>query len=324
MDVRSDDMKFLYIGLGILFFIVILVLVVSFICFRIAFFSKREKEISDEFSLPDGEIYKAYKDVMQKWADEVLGTETERVEITSFDGLKLKGKFYEYKKGAPIELMLHGYRGRAERDLCGGVQRCFALGRSALLVDQRGCGHSDGKIISFGIKEKRDCLDWIDFMINHFGSDVKIILTGISMGASTVLMAAGEELPENVVGVLADCGFTSPDEIIAKVGKDSFKINAKPLIPFLNLACKFLGKFSITELSTVDTVKNTDLPIMFIHGEKDTFVPCEMTKTTFKNCKDNCRMFLSREAGHGTSFLLDTDPLINELKSFLNLCIEDL
>jgi fermentation-respiration switch protein FrsA (DUF1100 family) len=144
------------------------------------------------------------------------------------------------------------------------------------------------------------------------------------MGATTVLLSLRLPLPQNVKGVIADCGFTSPAEIIAKVGKDSFKINAKPLIPFLNLACKLLGKFSITELSTVDTVKNTDLPIMFIHGEKDTFVPCEMTKTTFKNCKDNCRMFLSREAGHGTSFLLDTEPLINELKSFLNLCIEDL
>ena len=81
--------------------------------------------------------------------------------------------------------MFHGYRGSSERDLCGGVQRCFKLGRSALLVDQRAHGRSDGHIISFGVNERKDCLAWVDFMVKHFGPDVKIILTGISMGAST-------------------------------------------------------------------------------------------------------------------------------------------
>jgi len=309
--------KFLYIGLGIAFFIVLMVLLISFVCFRIAFFSKREKEVSDEFSLPDGEIYKAYKDVMQKWADEVYGTETERVEITSFDGLTLRGKFYEYKKGAPIELMLHGYRGTAERDLCGGVQRCFALGRSALLVDQRGCGHSDGKIISFGIKEKRDCLDWIDFMINHFGSDVKIILTGISMGASTVLMAAGEELPENVVGVLADCGFTSAKEIMKKVIKD---MNLPPNLsyPFVKLGARLYGGFNIEENSAKEAVKRIKVPVIFFHGESDDFVPCDMSKENYKECAAPKKLITVAGAGHGLSFPVDEKNYLKEVADFFD------
>jgi pimeloyl-ACP methyl ester carboxylesterase len=309
--------KFLYIGLGIAFLIALIVLLISFVCFRIAFFSKREKEVSDEFSLPDGEIYKAYKDVMQKWADEVYGTETERVEITSFDGLTLRGKFYEYKKGAPIELMLHGYRGTAERDLCGGVQRCFALGRSALLVDQRGCGHSDGKIISFGIKEKRDCLDWIDFMINHFGSDVKIILTGISMGASTVLMAAGEELPENVVGVLADCGFTSAKEIMKKVIKD---MNLPPNLsyPFVKLGARLYGGFNIEENSAKEAVKRIKVPVIFFHGESDDFVPCDMSKENYKECAAPKKLITVAGAGHGLSFPVDEKNYLKEVADFFD------
>ncbi len=310
-------MKYLYIALGVIFFLVILALVISFICFRIAFFSKREKEVSDEFSLPDGEIYKAYKDVMQKWADEVFGTETERVEITSFDGLKLRGKYYEYKKGAPIELMLHGYRGRAERDLCGGVQRCFALGRNALLVDQRGCGHSEGKILSFGIKEKRDCLDWINFIINHFGSDVKIILTGISMGASTVLMAAGEKLPENVVGVLADCGFTSAREIIKKVIRD-MKLPPNLSYPFVKLGARLYGGFNIEETSAIESVKKIKVPVIFFHGESDDFVPVDMSKENYAVCNAPKKLVTVAGAGHGLSFPVDQKNYLLEVANFFD------
>lgn len=310
-------MKFLYLTLAAIFFIVLLVLLVSFMCFKVAFFSKREKEISDEFSLPDGEIYKAYKDIMQKWADEVYGTETERVEITSFDGLKLRGKYYEYKKGAPIELMLHGYRGRAERDLCGGVQRCFALGRNALLVDQRGCGHSEGKIISFGIKEKRDCLDWIDFMINHFGQETKIILTGISMGASTVLMAAGENLPENVVGVLADCGFTSAKDIMKKVIKD-MKLPPNISYPFVKLGARLYGGFNIEETSANESVKKIKVPVIFFHGESDDFVPVDMSKENYAVCSAPKKLVTVAGAGHGLSFPVDEKNYLLEVANFFD------
>ncbi len=310
-------MSFLYISLGIVFFLVLFVLLVSFVCFRMAFFSKREKEVSDEFCLPDGEIYKAYKDIMQKWADEVLGTETERVQITSFDGLTLRGKYYEYKKGAPIELMLHGYRGRAERDLCGGVQRCFALGRNALLVDQRGCGHSDGTIISFGIKEKRDCLDWIDFMINHFGSDCKIILTGISMGASTVLMAAGEELPENVVGVLADCGFTTAKDIIKKVIKD-MKLPPNLSYPFVKIGARLYGGFNIEETSAKEAVQKIKVPVIFFHGESDDFVPVDMSKENFAVCNAPKKLVTVAGAGHGLSFPVDEKNYLKEVANFFD------
>ena len=195
------------IGLAVL---AALVLGLAWVCFYIAFYiSEKDKKPRTEFDLPKGKIYEPYADDMIRWMKEVRAMPHEELQITSFDGLTLHGKYYEYAPGAPIELMFHGYRGTAERDLCGGVQRCFRLGHSALLVEQRAASRSQGNVITFGVKEHRDCLSWVKFAEKRFGPDAKIILCGISMGATTVLMAAGEELPKCIVGVLADCGFSS-------------------------------------------------------------------------------------------------------------------
>ena len=204
-------MKTLFIILGIALFLALLILLTSYICFRIVFYVPRKNEMpSDELSVPDGPLYEPYHDLMRKWIQEARGFDSKDFYIKSHDGLTLHGKYFEYAPGATTEIMFHGYRGSAERDLSGGIQRCFALGRNVLVVDQRTSCGSEGNVISFGINEHRDCLAWVDFVVNHFGPDVKIVLTGISMGASTVLMASGKPLPPNVVGVLADCGFSSP------------------------------------------------------------------------------------------------------------------
>ena len=307
-------MTFLYVTMGVILFLALITLIASYICFRMTFYYKDVFD-ENEFSLPDGEIYKVYRDVMYGWAKEVKGTEKEIFKIKSFDGLTLVGKYYEYKKGAPIELMMHGYKGRAERDLCGGVQRCFSLGRNALIVDQRACGRSEGRVVSFGINEKRDCLAWIDFLNYHFGRNVKIILTGISMGASTVLMAAGEELPENVVGVLADCGFTSAKEIIKKTIRD-MKLPANLLYPFVKLGAKLFGKFDLEKESAIESVKKMSLPVIFFHGEADDFVPCDMSKENYEACASPKRLVTVAGAGHGLGFLVDQKAYLEAMAEF--------
>ena len=200
-------MKLVWILLGIAAGLCLLVVGIAYLCYRMAFFSPKRKPLAaDVIEIPEGEIYEVYREDMERWARKTRALPHEDVQITSYDGTVLRGKFYEYAPGAPIELMFHGYRGSAERDMPGGALRCFRLGRSALLVDQRSSGSSDGSVITFGIRERWDCLAWVDFMVKHFGPDVKIILTGISMGAATVMLAAGQELPPQVIGVLADCG----------------------------------------------------------------------------------------------------------------------
>lgn len=294
--------------------LILVVVVISYICFRIAFYTSR-KEIYGEFDIPKGKIYEPYRDIMIKWMKEVKGSEKENFTIKSFDGLNLTAKYYECEKGAPIELMLHGYRGNAQRDLCGGVQRCFSLGHNAFIVDQRACGNSEGHIISFGINEKRDCLYWIDFIISHFGSDVKIILTGISMGASTVLMASGEKLPENVIGVLADCGYSTAEEIIKKTIKE-MKLPVFLSYPFVRLGAFLYGGFDINKCRPVDAVKKAEIPIIYFHGTNDDFVPHYMSEQCYSSTASRKKLVLIKDSGHGLSYLKDTEAYLKELSDF--------
>lgn len=295
-------------------FVAAVILTISYICFRMAFFVNRKKEIKG-FTLPDGDIYKPHGDTMRGWAQEVENMPYEQFFITSFDGLKLSGKYYEYSKDAPIELMFHGYRGSAERDLCGGVQRCFKLGRNALLVDQRGIGSSEGNVITFGINERKDCLKWVDFMIEHFGPRVKIIICGISMGASTVLMASGEKLPPNVIGVLADCGYNSAKDIIKSV-IDKMGLPKNLAYPFVKLGARVYGHFNLEETTPEEALKKCKIPVIFFHGDTDDFVPCEMSEKNYDACVSKKKLVKIKGAGHGLSYIIDPDLYLNSLKEF--------
>ncbi|MBR2406196.1 MAG: alpha/beta hydrolase [Clostridia bacterium] len=309
-------MEWYWIVLLVLLLIAVLVLLTTYICFRMAFFVSRKKRKAEaEFDIPPGEIYEPYREIMIDWMKKMRAEPHREVTITSFDGLTLRGNYYEYEAGAPIELMFHGYRGTAERDLCGGIQRCFALKRNVLIVDQRGCGKSEGNVISFGINESRDCLCWIDFLIEQFGPDVKILLTGISMGASTVMIAAGKELPPNVVGLLADCGFTSARAIIKKVIRQ-MKLPADLLYPFVKLGARLYGGFNPEETSAVEAMRRCRLPIIFFHGDADDYVPCDMSRENYEACAAPKQLVVVPGAGHGLAFMLDQEAYIRTLAEF--------
>lgn len=300
----------------ILLGLAVLVLLISYICYRIVFYAKPGTPLGpDEYDIPDGKIYEVHRDAMIAWQKEVRQLPSEDFSITSFDGLKLCGKYYECAPGAVTELMFHGYRGSAERDLCGGVQRAFALGRNVLIVDQRTSCRSEGRTITFGINEHKDCLAWVDFMIGHFGPDVKIILTGISMGAATVLMAAGRELPKNVVGVLADCGYTSAREIIQKCTRD-MRLSPKLVYPFIRLGAILYGNFDPDGYSPIEAMKTCKIPVIFFHGDADDFVPCEMSWKNYEACSAPKRLVIIRNAGHGLCYLLDPEKYLRELTDF--------
>ena len=311
-------MKFIFPLLSIAFFATLAVLLIAYVCFRIVFFVPRKNELaSDDVPLPDGELYEPYHPLMRKWILEARDFKKEDFYIKSHDGLTLHGKYFEYAPGATMEIMFHGYRGSAERDLSGGIQRCFALGRNVLVVDQRTSCGSEGNVISFGINEHRDCLLWVDFAVKHFGPDVKIVLTGISMGASTVLMAAGKPLPENVVGVLADCGFSSPKEIIKKCAKD-MKLPADLIYPFIKLAAKIYGHFDLEEYSPLEAMKTCKLPIIFFHGETDDYVPCYMSHDIYNMCTSPKRIVTVPNAGHGLVYVVDNERYFSEVVDFFS------
>ena len=302
----------------IVLFITFAVLLTSYLCFRMAFYvTKKQKLCKEAYPIPLGEAYDPWRDVMINWMKETRALSHREYTVTSFDGLTLRGKYYEYTPGAPIELMMHGYRGSADRDLCGGVQRCFSVGHSALVIDQRGSGSSEGNVITFGIRESRDCLKWVDLLIQTFGPDVQIILTGISMGASTVLMAAGQDLPKNVIGVLADCGFTSAKEIIKTVIRQ-MKLPADLAYPFVKLGALLFGGFSPDDDSALAAVARCKVPVIFYHGEADDYVPCYMSKENFDACTSKKQLVTIPGAGHGLSYPVDPKRYTSTLKAFFS------
>ena len=309
-------MNTFFIILILLVFLAFLALTITYICFRIVFYVPRKNAPSpEEILLPDGKIYEPYHDMMKKWILEAREYDHKDFYIQSHDGLILHAKYFEYAPGAVCEIMFHGYRGSAERDLSGGIQRCFALGRNVLLVDQRTSCGSEGTVITFGINEHKDCLAWIDFMIKKMGPDIRIILTGISMGASTVLMAAGKPLPPNVVGVLADCGFSSPKAIIKKCTKD-MHLPADFFYPFIKLAAKLFGHFDLDEYSPLEALKTCKVPVIFFHGENDNFVPCNMSRQMYDACTAPKRLVTVPGAEHGLVYLVDNPGYFHAVMEF--------
>ena len=298
--------------------LLLIVLLIAYFCFHQAFYaSRRPPKVQEEFPMPPGEVYEPYHPVMRQWMREVREMPFRPMEITSFDGLKLSAKYYETKPGAPIGLMFHGYRGNAERDLCGGVQRAFALGHNVVLADQRTAGNSEGKVITFGINESKDCLFWVEHLIEVFGPEVQIILTGISMGAATVVLAAGQPLPPQVLGVLADCGYSSAKEMIQKTIAE-MHLPPKAAYPFVKLGARLFGRFRLEEDSPQEAILRCTVPVLFFHGDADDFVPCEMSERLYALCPTKKKLVIVPGAGHGLAYPADPEQYLTEMRGFFH------
>lgn len=295
------------------------VLIVSYICYRIAFFSpQKNREAIPETK---GKQYEPHRETMRRIFTQLAARDYEDVTITSHDGLKLAGKYYHMKDGAPLAIAFHGYRSSGMTDFAGGSEICFEMEHNLLLVDQRSHGRSQGKTITFGVLERRDCRAWVDYAVERFGKDVQILLYGVSMGATTVLMASGLDLPENVKGIVADCPYSSPSAIIKAVCK---KLHYPPNLsyPFIVLGAFLYGHFNLNETTAAKAVKNSRVPILLIHGEDDGFVPCVMSEEVSNACPDKVTRVTFPGADHGISFLVDEKRYRRTVGEFVDAVLE--
>ena len=311
-------MTALYISLGILAVLLLGVLIAAFICFRLTFYSKpRDPNELAEYRIPPGKAYLPFRDEMASWIKQAREMPYTEMEIRSYDALTLRGRYYEKEKGLPIEIQFHGYRGDSDRDLSGAVLRAFAVDRNALIIDHRGSGRSDGHVITFGVKETRDCLAWIDHAISYFGEDVRLHLTGISMGAATVLMASGEDLPPQVKGVLADCPYSSAKRIIKKVIRD-LGLPAGLCYPFVRLGARLYGGFDPNRAEPIEAVKHAKVPFFLYHGDADGFVPCEMSDELYAACaSEKKRLIKIKGADHGIAYSVNKEYYLETLNQFI-------
>ena len=313
-------MSAFYIICPVVIFIFALTVSASYYAYRKAFYSDRKKE-RDMYSGIDKRGYAPYTERIRALIDAFSDISFERVYITSRDGLTLSARYYHASDGAPLEIQVHGYRGNPLRDCAGSGTECLKRGHNLLLIDQRAGGESEGRRITFGMLERFDVLDWVDFSLNRFGRETKILLTGVSMGAATVLMASGEPICENVRGVIADCPYSSAVDIIAKVGREK-KIPEFASKLFAIIGARLFGGFSVTETTAAIAVKNSKIPTLIIHGASDSFVPCYMSEEIAR-ANGNVIYELFDGAEHATSYLSDTEAYVKLINSFKDKVLSD-
>ena len=294
--------------------LLLLALAISFGAFFYAYYSPRGTQ-NDPYMDPDGHRYSPETGPMFELIQSMEELPYESVWIRSRDGLRLHGRYYHVRDGAPLQIQMHGYRGHCLRDFCGGNKLAREAGLNTLVIDQRSCGESQGHVISFGVNERWDCLSWAKYAAARWPG-IPITLAGISMGAASVLMASDLPLPDAVKGIVADCGFTSPRAIIRAVCWSKPKY-FRILYPFTSFSARLFGRFDPNSASAVGAVSNARLPILLIHGEADDFVPCFMSREIASACASPVRLETFPGAGHGRCYLTDPERYTRVVLDFL-------
>lgn len=306
-----------------LILILLIVLLAAFLYalyfgYKLAF--QYEDPLSSPYNYPDTDQTRKVKPVLDPAIAAFLEVPFEEVSITSRDGLKLTGRYYHVADGGPLEIQCHGYKGNPFVDFAGAWRIAKEAGRNVLLINQRCHGGSEGHTITFGILEKQDLLDWITYANNRFGQ-IPMLLNGVSMGAATVLMVSGMELPENVKGIIADCPYDSPANIIKKVLGQDMGMPVKIVYPLIKLGGMLYGKFNLNADSPVEAVKRSKLPILLIHGDDDRFVPHPMSCNIYAAAAATIEFHTISGASHAMNYVTDPETYTAIVGAFTKKCL---
>lgn len=238
----------------------------------------------------------------------------EDIYINSFDNTKLHGTFIKAKNEKRVVICAHGYRASAMLDFCYTIPFLLENNSSLLLIDERACFKSGGDYITFGALEKKDLAYWIKYINKKSTSN--IYLYGVSLGGATVLMTLGENIP-NINGVIDDCGYESVYKLFKDLCKRWFHAPFKPLMIIVNFYAKLFGHFNLYDANT-ECLKNNNVPILFIHGKNDDFVPAENTKENYNKTKGDKEILWIPNAKHAESAKKDKEKYQKYLISFFN------
>ena len=247
-----------------------------------------------------------------KWLEQ-NGTE---VEIISKDGLKLVGYEIKARQNSNIWVIaVHGYMGRGT-DMVPYVEKFRSYGYNGLIIDLRAHGRSEGQYIGMGWLDRYDLRMWIDKIIEE-NKNCKIILYGISMGAATVSMTTGEELPKEVKLAIADCGYTSVWEEFAVHLKKILHVLPFPLLYVASFMSKMFVGYGFKEASTIKQLKKSKTPTLFIHGKKDKFVPFSMLDKIYKSAQCEKEKLEIEEAAHAESCNINPEKYWGTIEKFI-------
>ncbi len=278
-------------------------------------------DINEMADMDKWEEYKKFMIPNHEWIDSMP---LEHVTIKARDNITLHADIlFAENKSDKLIIMNHGYTSKGI-DNCASPARFFHnIGYDCLIVDHRAHGKSGGKYIGFGILDRFDCKKWIEYIDGRFDKSKQIVLYGISMGATTCLMTAGfPDLSDSVKAVISDCAFTSPYDVFAHVLKKDYHLPPFPIMNINDKMCRAKAGYGFKDYSTLDAVKKTHIPILFIHGKEDKFVPVYMTEENYAACNSPKEIYLADNAGHGASYFEDPEACQKKMKDFLGKYIK--
>ena len=254
-------------------------------------------------------------------AEKLLAIPHEEIAIEGFDGTRLVGHYFKVEGAKRTVLAFHGWRSAWYRDFAAVYDFWFKNGCNVLFVEQRGQKGSSGDYMGFGLLERFDCQSWVNYLTSRDDLVTPLYLCGISMGAATVLMASGLNLPDCVHGILADCGFTSPYAIWKYVTEKNLHL------PFTGFRARVASDIcrrklnnSDSRYSAEDALKCCRVPVLFVHGAADKFVPVWMTYKNYLACASEKRLLIVPGADHGMSYLVERERYEKEVLDFFAYC----
>ena len=301
-------------------FILIIVLVVSFAVSQYFFKAVivRRNISPDKDSLYADINSFMHRKIINENKEWLRKQDTKSVYINSFDGLKLHATFLKSKSNSDKTVIcFHGYTGNSIDDFASLAKFYHKNNFNVLMPDMRAHGKSEGVYIGFGVLDRFDAHRWIKYVMKITGRNSKILLHGISMGAATVLMSGKLGFPKNVKGIIADCGFTSVYEIFSHILKNQYHIPKYPVMKITEIITRKRAGYGFNDINTVEALKNINIPILFIHGELDDFVPMWMSKKNYKACIGNKDFLVVKNADHAESYYVDKKVYECTVKEFI-------
>ncbi|MFC0300629.1 alpha/beta hydrolase [Virgibacillus soli] len=314
--------RWLKVLIGVLALFLMIDIIASFFFYNLAI-KRGEKEFLQDNA--DLEVSAQAMDEFTQgdWRNWVRNQPFEEMELTSYDGLKLAGYFLPAKRPSnKLVIFSHGYLGNAKQMGLYGQYYYEQLGYNIFMADARGHGNSEGDYYGFGWHDRLDLIDWTQQLIGKLGDDTEVVYHGLSMGAATVLMASGEKLPNQVKAIIADSPYSDVYGLFAYQMKRMFHLPAFPFLDSTSVVTKFKADYSLKEASSLHQVEKAKVPIFYIHGNADTFVPTEMTKELYSHTKSPAEMWLVDNANHGESFVIAKEEYIKRLNKFLKQYVQ--
>lgn len=263
-----------------------------------------------------GTDWNQYIPMIKQRRQKLMMHEHRDVYVASHDGLKLHATYFPAKQGKKLVICFHGYTSEGMNDYVGLSDYYLKHGYGMLILDERAHGQSEGEYIGFGCLDRLDAMKWIKWAIRECGEEIEILLHGTSMGGATVLMASGLKLPKQVKGIVSDCAFTSPKYVFTHVLNSMYHMPAFFTIKLADILNRRLAGYGMDECNAAREVRKAKVPILFIHGDGDTFVPCEMCHEIYENCASEKRKLIVKGAAHAECYYKDMGAYENALTEF--------